>query len=672
MVDVDTLRDRFEGCLLGGAAGDALGYGIEFWYEPQIFSRFGSEGISTLQQARDIGYSDKARFSDDTQMTLFTANGLTYGMERTGGAPEASDIFLAYCEWLGTQGDTSRMEDPASPEMWLYGVKELHALRAPGNTCLSATRHSKNGGTLEEPVNDSCGCGGVMRVAPIGLLAAVRDDVDALQLGAEAGALTHGHPLGWLPAALLADIVRIACATDTELVEANPRDALYLIVDNATKTMAERFSAWPEAHELQGLVVEAMRLSEECDLSRAGEVRHIHKLGEGWVGDQAIAIAIYAALTHADDFAKALSCAVNHNGDSDSTGAIAGNILGALRGREALERELDLSVLEGYDLLIDVSESMLKGVESAAQAAQDDEAPSDAPNFFEGLVEHLPDEASDDPSVDTTPSFPNPPQADGHKALHRPPIDEGMPYTPLTKTALDLSFALHEHQRDKAGHPYVYHPFHLADQMRSEEAACVALLHDAGEDGGVTSDELRDLGFGEAIVEAVAALTHDPAVPYMDYVLSLRTNPLAREVKLADLRHNANLSRLDDVTDADRRRCVKYLIAQALLDDSADRFDAAAEPPCWHKRIPLDDGRLYFLSVFYDEQGTWLRCSLDVEAADDEHHMFDAVHAETLRRALDPELSLPEALADALARSGNAYVLRVLEESGIPFKSFYY
>ncbi|MDO5119988.1 MAG: ADP-ribosylglycohydrolase family protein [Coriobacteriales bacterium] len=132
-MDSNALKDRFEGCLLGGAAGDALGYAIEFWNEPNIFATFGETGIQSLEQAAAQLNDTVALFSDDTQMTLFTANGLTHGMKRTGEAPAAHNLWLAYQDWLGTQGDESHMPDPAHPKMWLYGESLLHALRAPGN-----------------------------------------------------------------------------------------------------------------------------------------------------------------------------------------------------------------------------------------------------------------------------------------------------------------------------------------------------------------------------------------------------------------------------------------------------------------------------------------------------------------------------------------------------------
>lgn len=107
----------------------------------------------------------------------------------------------------------------------------------------------------------------------------------------------------------------------------------------------------------------------------------------------------------------------------------------------------------------------------------------------------------------------------------------GFFYTPLTKKALALSFAVHQFQRDKSGLPYVFHPFHLAEQMDTEEEICTALLHDVVEDSAYTLEDLRAMGFPEAVLEALALLTHDDATPYLDYVARLRSNPIARKVK---------------------------------------------------------------------------------------------------------------------------------------------
>ena len=141
-----------------------------------------------------------------------------------------------------------------------------------------------------------------------------------------------------------------------------------------------------------------------------------------------------------------------------------------------------------------------------------------------------------------------------------------MIYTAMTKKALRLCFDAHGHQVDKSGMPYVFHPFHLAEQMTDEETTVVALLHDVVEDTDYTVADLRDLGFSEQILSAIAAMTHDESVPYMDYVAQIKKNPIARAVKLADLHHNSDLTRLETVTEYDLARAQKYAAAIELLE----------------------------------------------------------------------------------------------------------
>lgn len=140
-----------------------------------------------------------------------------------------------------------------------------------------------------------------------------------------------------------------------------------------------------------------------------------------------------------------------------------------------------------------------------------------------------------------------------------------MIYTPLTKKAMRLSFQAHEGQLDKSGIPYVNHPLHVAEQMTGEYETCAALLHDVLEDCDYEPRDLRALGFPDEVVDALVLLTHEEGMPYLDYVEKLKPNAIARAVKIADLRHNADLTRLDSVTDADRERVCKYEKALALL-----------------------------------------------------------------------------------------------------------
>lgn len=140
-----------------------------------------------------------------------------------------------------------------------------------------------------------------------------------------------------------------------------------------------------------------------------------------------------------------------------------------------------------------------------------------------------------------------------------------MIYSEMTKKALRLCFEAHKNQTDKSGMPYVFHPFHLAESMTDEYTTTVALLHDVVEDTEYTLSDLKKMGFPERVTDALALLTHDKSVPYMEYVEKIKQNPVARIVKLADLTHNSDLSRLDTVDEKALERVEKYKRAMEIL-----------------------------------------------------------------------------------------------------------
>lgn len=133
-----------------------------------------------------------------------------------------------------------------------------------------------------------------------------------------------------------------------------------------------------------------------------------------------------------------------------------------------------------------------------------------------------------------------------------------MIYTEMTKKAIKLMFEKHKDQVDKSGMPYVFHPFHLAEQMDDEETTITALLHDIVEDTDTTFDDLRKLGFSDNVINALKLMTHDKNIDYFEYVKNISKNPIARKVKIKDLEHNMDTSRLDEVTDKDLERVKKY------------------------------------------------------------------------------------------------------------------
>ena len=308
------------GCLLGGAAGDALGYAIEFDSERVIFKEYGKKGIREYEL-----YGGKAIISDDTQMTLFAAEGILLAEDPYDYTDYIMSNYQANREWLFTQDHTTKVKK----KLWLTDIPELNARRAPGNTCLSALRTGKIY-SIYEPANNSKGCGGVMRVAPIGLYYSPEklpiQQIDLM--GAQQAALTHGHPLGYLPAAGLVHIVN-KCLYEPDL-------SLAEIVDDMIAVVPEI----PEMKEISPAYCTVFKELMEKAVALAAadlpDLEAIHQLGEGWVGEEALAIAVYCALKHADDFDAALIASVNHKGDSDSTGAVTGNILGAYLGIDGI------------------------------------------------------------------------------------------------------------------------------------------------------------------------------------------------------------------------------------------------------------------------------------------------------------------------------------------------
>lgn len=342
---MENYRNRIRGCLLGGAAGDALGYPVEFMTYDEILRRYGSDGICGYSLDFEEGL---ALISDDTQMTLFTANGILLGktenMLSRENKPICVYVYKAYMDWLATQMRNNQLENPVT---WLYDLPDLHVRRAPGMTCMRALMSGKLG-SVEDPINDSKGCGGIMRAAPAGLCDS--EYIEPGMLGAEISAITHGHPLGYISAAALALIVHNAVYRHDEST-----DTLKSIVLDVMNTVSEMFAGDSYQHELRAIVDKAVSLSEN---SRSDK-ENIVELGEGWVAEETLAIAVYCSLKYSMDFSKGIIAAVNHDGDSDSTGAVTGNILGAWLGYNKIEEkwkrnlELKRTILEIADDLCD-------------------------------------------------------------------------------------------------------------------------------------------------------------------------------------------------------------------------------------------------------------------------------------------------------------------------------
>ena len=314
--------NQFQGCLLGGACGDALGYPVEFMKLADIHRAYGPEGITEM---RLDGATRKALVSDDTQMTLFTANGLLMAAQtaKTSDSGESGPIdgtirqacWIAYQRWLYTQigfcKDKSCLQKfDVDPYPFIMEETALFAQRAPGNTCISALESGRIG-RPDYPLNNSKGCGGVMRVAPCGLLF-YKSPERAYDAAVTAAALTHGHKAGYVAAGALAYI--IACIVNGSDLRAAVNRVMIYLCDH------------DRGSETYYALHDAVALSASLEISRE---RAIRQLGGGWVAEEALAIAVYCALM-ASNSRDAITWAVNHDGDSDSTGAICGNIVGAL------------------------------------------------------------------------------------------------------------------------------------------------------------------------------------------------------------------------------------------------------------------------------------------------------------------------------------------------------
>ncbi|GAB7529101.1 hypothetical protein PS3A_15100 [Pseudomonas sp. 3A(2025)] len=300
--------ERIRGCLLGGAVGDALGAPVEFMGWKAIEAKFGASGIADLSPA----YGVTGAITDDTQMMLFTAEGLLRAWVRgcsRGICHIPGVIHHALLRWLITQD-----HEPIAPAIlngWLVQERALWSRRAPGNTCVSALMASRQLGFAAE--NNSKGCGAVMRVAPCAFFA------DTFETASESGRLTHGHPAGYHSAGLFADILQR--------------------MSQQTVSLEHALSESLAAHG-QKPGMEEVRASLEKVLFYFYEgyqptPARIDEFGGGWIAEEALAIGIWCALS-ASSFEQGVINAVNHSGDSDSTGLIAGHLLGIQYGAAAI------------------------------------------------------------------------------------------------------------------------------------------------------------------------------------------------------------------------------------------------------------------------------------------------------------------------------------------------
>ena len=315
-------HDAIRGCMLGGAVGDALGAPIEFMSKSAILQKYGKDGVQDYVEFAD----GTGAITDDTQMALFTAEGILRAYVRgheKGICSPASVVKFAYQRWLKTQGYTPTAPEDFIDSGWLIKEKQLFSSRAPGMTCLSALKEN----TLHAK-NNSKGCGTVMRPAPVGLFF---DPETAYQYGCEFSVITHGHPTGITAGGAFAMLISYL------------RHGKSLV--NALDLVEKHLESVPDAAE----TLAAIRKARTADT--------ISESGEGWVAEEALSIGIYCALRHQWDFKTGVLEAINITGDSDSTGCIAGHILGVLNGEKAIPEKWRKNLRE-YNIVSQIADDL--------------------------------------------------------------------------------------------------------------------------------------------------------------------------------------------------------------------------------------------------------------------------------------------------------------------------
>jgi ADP-ribosylglycohydrolase len=294
-------QSRFVGSIVGLAVGDAIGYPAEFRRRAQLLAEIGPEGITDFIALKDARFSrptfagpdhPPGTFTDDTQMTIAVAEALL-----AAGQAELDDLMAETGRWF---------------VRWSRSQKNN---RAPGETCMEGCRNLERGIAWREAgVADSKGCGSAMRVAPIGLYF---DDLDRVADVARASSLlTHGHPAAVEAAAAGAIMVALT------LADANPQSVYEQVEDRCCKSSTDFAAIWRK--------IPVLLPQDPNDVLVDGG------LGEGWVGEEAVASAMYCFWRSPDDFEQAIRTAINTDGDSDTIGTITGSVMGARLGVAAI------------------------------------------------------------------------------------------------------------------------------------------------------------------------------------------------------------------------------------------------------------------------------------------------------------------------------------------------
>ena len=304
----------FGGCLLGGAIGDAFGANIEFLNLNQIKEQYGESGAQFKKLKNDENIK---KITDDTQMTLYTADGLIKSFIKQGNINDIdfACIYDSYLDWMRAQE-----QRPIKGHGWINSLSSMKDIMAPGNTCTMALLF-KNPGTLSNQINDSKGNGGIMRIAPVGLLYHKTPEL-AFDIGVGCTALTHSDPDAYLSAGACASLIA------------------YLVNGEGLENAIDKTLGILKTKENNKDVIKKIKEAIELTKSNLLPEEAISQIGKGKIGSEALGISIYCSLKYPKDIIKGIEIAANYSGDSDTVAAITGNIIGANIGLPNIPEEI--------------------------------------------------------------------------------------------------------------------------------------------------------------------------------------------------------------------------------------------------------------------------------------------------------------------------------------------
>ena len=345
---LDHARRQLLACLVGGAVGDSLGCDLEFMRLEDIQARF-PEGVEDL--GSDF-HKVRGAITDDTQMTLFTAEGIIRAKAEAAAsgsglslADQAGHVHRALLRWLRTQENPDGRPLLHDDDSGIIKDPRLWRRRSPGRTCMEALAKARDAGGSHRPArNCSKGCGTIMRVAPVALMARrglVR------RLAVSASALTHGHPTGQFAAAAWANML------------ADVAGGAHL--EDSARRIASGYAGSRDGRETADAILNAL------NADRSGLPQDVERLGGGWIAEEALSIALYACLCPGS-VENRLRIAVTHSGDSDSTGAIAGNMLGVMEPDAMLDHRW-AGEIECRDIIDGLADEYFRVLESERHGA---------------------------------------------------------------------------------------------------------------------------------------------------------------------------------------------------------------------------------------------------------------------------------------------------------------